>query len=134
MSMVLAECREIMIAAEMCTVHSCFKKWLVERKVVPRVATTVLEAELHEFESHLAQFYRPSAITGSLTEQGTVEQHLNNMALRVMNEGAYRYCAHVRNVIGEVETDRISLNKFIKMLDAYADVCLVVQTTTSKRI
>lgn len=121
MSPIFDDCKRILIASEMSIMNKYFKEWLAERKVVARTTKSVLLCEIDKFAGDMCDYYEHKPTTGPLLNYYTVENHIDNMLLDMQVDGLNEYCSNVKSIICESETERITLNKFIRSLDEFVE-------------
>ena len=120
MSEVFNECKELLIAGEINVICKYFIKWLNDNKVVTRTAKSVIIKELDKFNKHMLQYYKLKDTSSSFLDSETIQNHLDNILLIVTREGLAKFNRFVRITVESWDRDRITLNKFIKVLNEYA--------------
>lgn len=120
MSSVFDECRKMLVASETSIIVKYFDDWLTCRKVVQRVAKSVLLTELDEFVEAMSDYYSHYDESGTLIEPGVVESLLDNTLLDMMKDGLDNFDKFARLYIEEFESNRITLNKLMKVLYSFS--------------
>lgn len=120
MSLILSECEFMLIASETAVMNRYFKERLVRRRVVSRTTKNVLLHELEVFVEDMEDYYKPTGVSGLVTNPKVIQTLIDNVMLDMMVKGLQNYSDYVKQTIEEWETERISLNKFISKLDSFA--------------
>lgn len=122
MNEVLVECRKKLCLSEQYVIHETFKQWLKDKKLPKRVSSNRLMDLISEFVLDVTKFYIPKGIPAVAAPDDIAEIELNNKALELLRIGADQYIRYARNTVKGLASDRIYVNKFLRIMDGFIAV------------